>query len=284
MRATGALRPARSVSFTTCLNPDSPDGWSTRQTFNGELPGRGIKKVAVVSPAFASDCLETLEEINVGNREMFEHAGGERFTNFPCLNDNDDHIAFLEGLALNELQGRLWGGCYVPCSKRGEQLLGLDQVRCPEAFGERTGDGRQQIAGFGAPALLAPETGQAPGGAQLPQPRLLSARHGERPVKGLLGLGLAAGVPSEQQLGPCAVQLGLVRTLARALDLLLGLAQQGQPLVDLAGFAASLGQQLEVGRSAPCGRLFSAVSPLSRWASASFVPERARARSLAWHQ
>jgi ferrochelatase len=66
------------------LNPDSPDGWSARQTFNGELPGRGIKKVAVVSPAFASDCLETLEEIDVGNREMFEHAGGERFTYIPA--------------------------------------------------------------------------------------------------------------------------------------------------------------------------------------------------------
>jgi ferrochelatase len=89
------------------LDPDSPDGWSARQIFNGELPGRGIKKVAVVSPAFASDCLETLEEINVGNREMFEHAGGERFTYIPCLNDHDDHIAFLEGLALNELQGWL---------------------------------------------------------------------------------------------------------------------------------------------------------------------------------
>lgn len=71
------------------------------------LPGRGIKKVAVISPAFATDCLETLEEIQVENREIFEHAGGEKFTYIPCLNDGERHIAFLEELALNELHGWL---------------------------------------------------------------------------------------------------------------------------------------------------------------------------------
>ena len=71
------------------------------------LPGRGIKKVAVISPAFATDCLETLEEINVENRELFMHAGGERFTYIPCLNDTEAHLDVLEELALNELQGWL---------------------------------------------------------------------------------------------------------------------------------------------------------------------------------
>ena len=70
-----------------------------------ELPGRGIKKIAVVSPAFATDCLETLEEIQVENRKVFEHAGGEKFSYIPCLNDSDAHVAFLEELALTELQG-----------------------------------------------------------------------------------------------------------------------------------------------------------------------------------
>lgn len=69
------------------------------------LPGRGVKKVAVVSPAFATDCLETLEEINVENRELFMHAGGEQFTYIPCLNDTEVHLDVLEELALNELQG-----------------------------------------------------------------------------------------------------------------------------------------------------------------------------------
>ena len=71
------------------------------------LPRRGIKKVAVSRPAFATDCLETLEEIQVENREIFQHAGGEKFTYIPCLNDGEPHIAFLEELALNELQGWL---------------------------------------------------------------------------------------------------------------------------------------------------------------------------------
>ena len=72
-----------------------------------ELPAKGIKRIAVVSPAFVTDCLETLEEIQVENREIFEHAGGEKFAYIPCLNDDDAHIDFLEELALGELQGWL---------------------------------------------------------------------------------------------------------------------------------------------------------------------------------
>lgn len=71
------------------------------------LPGRGIKKVAVISPAFATDCLETLEEIEGENREIFLHAGGERFTYIPCLNDGTAHIGLFEELALTELSGWL---------------------------------------------------------------------------------------------------------------------------------------------------------------------------------
>jgi ferrochelatase len=71
------------------------------------LPGRGVKRVAVMSPAFAADCLETLEEIDVQNRELFMKAGGERFTYIPCLNDTDGHIALMEELALDQLAGWL---------------------------------------------------------------------------------------------------------------------------------------------------------------------------------
>jgi protoporphyrin/coproporphyrin ferrochelatase len=70
-----------------------------------ELPSRGIKRIAVISPAFASDCLETLEEIDVQNRERFLAAGGEQFTYIPCLNDSDAHIGLLEELALDEMCG-----------------------------------------------------------------------------------------------------------------------------------------------------------------------------------
>ncbi len=69
------------------------------------LPKEGITKIATVSPAFAADCLETLEEIAVEGRRSFLEAGGEKFTYVPCLNDGDRHIALLEELARRELAG-----------------------------------------------------------------------------------------------------------------------------------------------------------------------------------
>lgn len=51
-----------------------------------ELPKEGVKKLVILCPAFVSDCLETLEEIAIGGKEIFMHAGGESFTVIPCLN------------------------------------------------------------------------------------------------------------------------------------------------------------------------------------------------------
>jgi len=65
----------------------------------GELPARGIKHVDVVTPAFASDCLETLEEIAVQNAEHFMSCGGDQLRLIPCLNDDDAHIAMLVELS-----------------------------------------------------------------------------------------------------------------------------------------------------------------------------------------
>jgi ferrochelatase len=55
-----------------------------------KMPARGIKNLAVVTPAFVSDCLETLEEIAMRANEDFKENGGEKFHAIPCLNDNDD--------------------------------------------------------------------------------------------------------------------------------------------------------------------------------------------------
>jgi len=60
-----------------------------------QLPAEGIKDVAILSPAFSADCLETLEELAVENREAFLHAGGEKYHYIPALNDRADHIAIL---------------------------------------------------------------------------------------------------------------------------------------------------------------------------------------------
>ncbi|QDX30757.1 ferrochelatase [Dickeya poaceiphila] len=62
------------------------------------LPKQGIKRIQVICPGFAADCLETLEEIKEQNRELFLHAGGESFQYIPALNDDPLHIALLTQL------------------------------------------------------------------------------------------------------------------------------------------------------------------------------------------
>jgi ferrochelatase len=65
-----------------------------------ELPGRGLRTLTVICPGFAVDCLETLEEIARGGREIFLHAGGEQFQYVPALNDRGDHAQALCALVL----------------------------------------------------------------------------------------------------------------------------------------------------------------------------------------
>jgi protoporphyrin/coproporphyrin ferrochelatase len=76
----------------------------TSQTLR-ELAGSGVKRVAVLTPGFAADCLETLEEIGVENAGYFRDAGGEHFAAIPCLNDGVDGMAVIEAVARRELRG-----------------------------------------------------------------------------------------------------------------------------------------------------------------------------------
>ena len=59
----------------------------------------------IISPGFASDCVETLEEIAIGVREIFHANGGENFSMVPCLNDSPESIELLAGLIRRELSG-----------------------------------------------------------------------------------------------------------------------------------------------------------------------------------
>lgn len=59
------------------------------------LGKQGIKNMAIVTPAFVSDCLETLEEIAMEGQEIFHEMGGQKFTTIPCLNDDDNWAALL---------------------------------------------------------------------------------------------------------------------------------------------------------------------------------------------
>ena len=69
------------------------------------LAQRGVRNLAVVTPGFAADCLETLEEIAVENAEIFREHGGQNFAAIPCLNDTDGGMAVLAHLVRRELQG-----------------------------------------------------------------------------------------------------------------------------------------------------------------------------------
>ncbi len=69
------------------------------------LPGRGIKKIAIIAPGFSADCLETLEELAIRGRESFEESGGTDFAFIPCLNDSTHGIGMLRALIARELEG-----------------------------------------------------------------------------------------------------------------------------------------------------------------------------------
>ncbi|WP_281561036.1 ferrochelatase [Thalassomonas sp. RHCl1] len=62
------------------------------------LPAAGSKHIAIMSPAFSADCLETLEELESENREIFMEAGGDKYHYIKALNDRDDHVAMLSEL------------------------------------------------------------------------------------------------------------------------------------------------------------------------------------------
>ena len=69
------------------------------------LAERGVKNIAVVTPGFSADCLETLEEIAMENAEIFRQGGGENFAAIPCLNDTPGGMAVIRDVVTRELKG-----------------------------------------------------------------------------------------------------------------------------------------------------------------------------------
>jgi ferrochelatase len=69
------------------------------------LAKEGVKNLAVVTPGFAADCLETLEEIAGENAEIFHHNGGKNFRAIPCLNDSDGGMQVIRNVVERELKG-----------------------------------------------------------------------------------------------------------------------------------------------------------------------------------
>ncbi|HEY4142984.1 MAG TPA: ferrochelatase [Pseudolabrys sp.] len=69
------------------------------------LAEKGVKNLAVITPGFSSDCLETLEEIAMENADIFRAAGGENFAAIPCLNDGIPGMKVIENMVIRELSG-----------------------------------------------------------------------------------------------------------------------------------------------------------------------------------
>ena len=69
------------------------------------LAKKGVKNLAVITPGFAADCLETLEEIAVENADVFKRYGGQNFAAIPCLNDSEAGMLMIWQLAMRELKG-----------------------------------------------------------------------------------------------------------------------------------------------------------------------------------
>ena len=87
---------------TTFQSRFGPQEWLTPYTDKTleALPSKGVKNLLVICPGFASDCVETLEEISIQGKESFINNGGQNFDLIPCLNDNQDHIELFEKLVV----------------------------------------------------------------------------------------------------------------------------------------------------------------------------------------
>lgn len=93
--AAAGLRPEQySVAFQSRLGRARWLEPATENTLK-ELAGKGVRKLLVLCPAFVTDCLETLEEIEIQGSETFRAAGGESLILIPCLNS---HPAWVETL------------------------------------------------------------------------------------------------------------------------------------------------------------------------------------------
>lgn len=91
-----------SVSFQSRLGADAWLKPSTAEQLS-LFSKQGIKKLVILCPAFVSDCLETLEEIQMEGREIFMKNGGEEFTVIPCLNDGEEWIEALAALIRKQI-------------------------------------------------------------------------------------------------------------------------------------------------------------------------------------
>ncbi|MDA7564053.1 ferrochelatase [Pelagibacteraceae bacterium] len=94
-------------AMTTFQSRFGPEEWLQPYTDKTveKLAKENTEHLQIIAPGFSSDCLETIEELDGENREIFEEHGGKKFSYIPCLNEQPDHINLIAHLIKNELQG-----------------------------------------------------------------------------------------------------------------------------------------------------------------------------------
>ena len=100
----GFSRERFKLTFQSRFGPDEWLQPYTDETVKA-LAASGTKSMAIVAPGFSADCLETLEELDVENREFFLHNGGEKFAYLPCLNASAEGVDAIEAVVRRELMG-----------------------------------------------------------------------------------------------------------------------------------------------------------------------------------
>lgn len=100
----GYSRERFRMTFQSRFGPDEWLKPYTDETVKS-LASSGLKSMAIVAPGFSADCLETLEELDVENREIFLHNGGQQFAYLPCLNDSPEGVDAIEAVVRRELMG-----------------------------------------------------------------------------------------------------------------------------------------------------------------------------------
>jgi ferrochelatase len=108
------------LSFQSRLGPREWLRPYTDETLR-KLAAEGVRRVQVICPGFSADCLETLEEIAMENRETFLKAGGETYEYIPCLNAEPAHIDMLAGLIARHTGG------WLPAQTSAERAAALEQ-------------------------------------------------------------------------------------------------------------------------------------------------------------
>ncbi|MBN4073646.1 MAG: ferrochelatase [Gammaproteobacteria bacterium] len=98
-----------------------------------KLAADGVKSLDIICPGFSADCVETLEEIMIENKDYFLEGGGERFNYIPALNVRDDHIAALEDIVANHTQG--WAETNANWNQAEAEQALADSQRCGREMG-----------------------------------------------------------------------------------------------------------------------------------------------------